>query len=222
VTEPVAPWALEGEAMVALVRAKPATGALPAGLRPVPGPTLVVAARYDVSPVGPYVELAVGEPARLGPRVGWCYTTIAVDAPGSRTGGRLNWGFPKELASLEWSVSGDERRLRWSEREVVVRGTPARFVLPMLVPLRALQRRNDGPVVVPGGMRGLGRRATVTVEAPPGDPLAPLAGAHPLGLHVAGLRLSVRPARLPAGWATSLRAPLRAPEPALCLTAPGD
>lgn len=137
---------------------------------------------------------------------------MVVDSPESRLGGILNWGFPKQLGTLSWSSEGRIRELRWEERGIVVRGEATRAVLPALVPVRALQRRTDGPVVVPGRLRGLARVARVTVEAPADDDVAPLAGDH-LGVVVAGMRFVVRPARHPAGVTTSLRAPLRAPDP---------
>ena len=56
--------------------------------------------------------------------------------------------------------------------------------------------------------------ARVEVSVPSDDPLSGLAGHH-RGLLVAGLRLVVSPARRPVGLTTTLRAPLRAPEPAL-------
>lgn len=210
---PVAPWAMTGESLVALTRSAQPLGPMPVGVQRVPGPCLVVAVRYDGSPVGPYLELAVGEPARLGLRPGWCFTTMVVDSAESRLGGRANWGFPKDLGSLVWEADGDERSLRWVERGVTVRGAPGRFALPALVPVRALQRRADGPVVVPGRLRGRAHLANVEVEAPAGDPLAPIAGAH-RGVHVASMRFTVRPARAPVGFYSSLRAPLRAPIPA--------
>jgi hypothetical protein len=214
-TTPLAPWVLSGESIVCLARWPGARdrGRLPAGLRRLPGPALVVAVRYTGSPVGPYLELAVGEPARLGARPGWSITTMIVDSPDSRLGGVLNWGFPKQLGTLRWSVEGRRRELRWEERGITVAGEASRFVLPALVPVRALQRRSDGPVVVPGRLRGMARPATVTVTAPEDDPLTGLSGAH-LGVVVSGMRFIVKPARRPAGITTSLRAPLRAPEPA--------
>jgi hypothetical protein len=221
VTAPVAPWALAGETIVTLARCSPAPSELPAGLACIPGPLLIVANRYTDSPVGPYLELAVGRPARLGLRPGWCFTTMVVDRPEARLGGRLNWGFPKELGRLVWAQDGDERELRWADRDVCVRGVPTKVVFPVLLPVRSLQRRGDGPVVVPARVRGRGRLARVTVYAPTGDPLAPAAGTH-LGVHVAGMRFVVRPARRPVGIASSLLAPLRAPEPALSWRTPGD
>ena len=209
---PVAPWALRGESLVGLVAGR-RQGGLPWGLEPIPGPSLVVALCYTGSPVGTYLELVVGQPARLGMRPGWCITTMVVDSPESRRGGQLNWGFPKEVGHLVWSSDGPDRELRWADRDIVVRGRVGRVPLPFLVPVRTLQRRGDGPVVVPGRLRGRASPTWVDVEAPAGDPLGTLAGHHP-GLHVAGLRLVIHPARQPVGLASSLRAPLRAPEPA--------
>ena len=49
---------------------------------------------------------------------------------------------------------GDVRELRWVDRDITVRGVASRVPLPFLLPLRAVQRRNDGPVVVPGRLQG--------------------------------------------------------------------
>jgi hypothetical protein len=223
VSAPVAPWALTGESLVGLARCRgPVPGPLPGGLSWLPGPALVVANRYTDSPVGPYLELAIGHPARLGVRPGWCFSTMVVDSPAARMGGRLNWGFPKELGRLLWTQDGEERELRWLDRDICVRGVPGRFVVPALVPMRALQRRGDGPVVVPGVVRGRARFAAVHVYAPSSDPFSVLVGAH-RGVHLQGLRFTVRPARRPVGFASTLLAPSRAPEPALLSwSAPGD
>lgn len=217
---PFAPWSLTGESLVGLARCPEPIGPVPWGLRALPGPVLIMAACYTSSPVGPYLELAIGEPARLGMRPGWCITTMVADSAESRMGGKLNWGFPKQLGSLVWNSDGAERELRWVERDVVIRGRVMGLPLPMLLPVRTVQRRGDGPVVVPGRLRGRARPASVEVDAPEDDALFPLAGRHP-GLHVAGMHLMVRPARQPVGLASTLRAPLRAPEPALCWDAPG-
>jgi hypothetical protein len=214
-----APWTLAGESIVGVARCPSMLGVMPAGVRRVRGPALVVAVRYSGSPVGPYLELGIGEPARLGARLGWCFTTMVVDSAESRADGRANWGFPKDVGSLTWERDGDARELRWAERKVVVRGVAARFRLPELVPVRALQRRNDGPVVVPGRLRGLARLASVDVETPADDVLAPLAGRH-RGCTVDSMRFIVRPARVPFGLTSTLRAPLHAPEPALSSSLP--
>jgi hypothetical protein len=153
---PHAPWVLGGECLVAMVRPSAPLGDLPDDdLRRVPGPCPVTAARYDDSPVGPYRELAVGQPARLGCRLGVCITTMAVTSVDSRLGGRVNWGFPKELGTLVWLDEGEDRVMRWEERDIVVRASPVGRYLPVLLPLRALQRRADGMVsVTPGAGAG--------------------------------------------------------------------
>lgn len=214
-----APWRLSGESVVGLAWCRKSLGPMASGLSSMRGPVLIVGVRYNGSPVGPYTELAIGEPARLGARIGWCFTTMVVDSPSARSHGLSNWGFPKELGSLTWERDGDDRSLHWAERQLVVHGVPSRLRLPMLVPVRALQRRSDGPVVVPGRLRGVARTARVTVEVEADDPLAPIAGRH-WGLTVDSLRFVVRPARQPFGFTSSLRAPLDAPEPALSSSIP--
>jgi hypothetical protein len=204
---PHAPWVLGGESILALASVKETLGDLPDELHRVPGPSSITAARYDDSPVGPYRELAVGQPAHLGARLGVCITTMAVTSVDSRLGGRINWGFPKELGTIVWLDEGEDRVVRWEERNIVVRASPVGPPLPVFLPLRALQRRADGLVSVRGHARGRGRIARVEVEVPADDPLAGLAGRH--------RGLMVNPARRPVGLTATLRAPLRAPEPAL-------
>jgi hypothetical protein len=143
-----------------------------------------------------------------------CITTMVVDSADSRMGGRINWGFPKELGTLQWEAEGESRSLAWEERKVRVRAVPLGPAVPVIMPMRALQRRGDGMVVVPGRMWGRARLSRVEVEVVDGDPLAGLTGRHP-GLLVSGLHLVVDPARRPAGLTATLLAPLRAPEPAL-------
>lgn len=216
-TAPHAPWSLTGECIVAWARWRgPRANELPGDLRALPGPCSITAARFESSPVGPYLELAVSEPARLGARPGMCITTMVVDSQDSRVGGRLNWGFPKEMGTLSWDGSGDERTLVWEERKVRVHAAPGGPSLPVFLPMRALQRRADGMVVVPGRLLGRARVSRIEVETAEGDALSGLAGRH-RGLLVAGLKLVVDPARRPYGLAATLRAPLRAPEPALSL-----
>ena len=213
---PPAPWVLGGESVMGVAPASPPPGDLPAGLGRLPGPCSITATRFDDSPVGPYRELAVSQPAHLGARIGMCVTTMVVTSVDSRLGGRVNWGFPKELGTLVWLDEGDDRVLRWEERDIVVRASPTGPPLPVLLPLRALQRRADGLVSVRGHLRGRGRMAHLQVEVPADDELASLAGRH-LGLMVSSMRLVMNPARRPVGLAATLRAPLRAPEPALSL-----
>jgi hypothetical protein len=197
-----------------LARFRGSRPVLPEGLSRMPGPCLVVAAAYADSPVGPYYEMAFGAPARLGARPGWCITTMAVSSTDARVGGRVNWGFPKELATLRWSTDGDARRLDWFERGITITGVPTGLHVPAFVPMRNLQRRADGPVVIPARLSGRARLARVTIETVADDPLAALAGRRH-GVVVHGMTFVVSPARLPSGLTSTLLAPLRAPEPAL-------
>lgn len=207
--------------MVFCRRGGSALGPVPEGCRALAGPAAVVAARFEASPVGPYLELAVVEPVRSGLRLGRCVTTMVVDSPASRVGGRLNWGFPKELGTLAWSCpTGGQLVLRWDERDVEVSTLPRGPRFPVVIPIRTCQRRGDDVVTVPGRLRGWGRFATAVVGTPPADLLAGLAGRH-LALHVSGARVVVGPARQP-GQPGRLRALRSAPEPALSWGAQGD
>ncbi|HWC12932.1 MAG TPA: acetoacetate decarboxylase family protein [Acidimicrobiales bacterium] len=220
------PWRLTGECIVGLARGGGGRKALPADIESLPGPRLVLGAQYDESPVGPYRELAVAEPARLGTRVGMCVTTMVVTTAESRRAGRANWGLPKELGTLEWLHDGDARVLRWLERDVVLRATPVGLPLPALVPFRTLQRRADGPVSALARVRGLARPAKLEVTVPDHDPLSWLAGGH-LGTVVSSARLVMGEACPPETAAVLRRAARRAsrsaPEPALSsVSHPGD
>lgn len=184
----------------------------------MPGPALLAASRYTSSPVGPYLELLVAVPARLGVRPGWCCSTVITNRQDARIGGRLNWGFPTELGRLGWYSSGDERELVWEDRDVVIRGRARGLCLPLGAPTRALQSRGDGPVVVPGRFWGRVRAGRVTVQIYPGDELSWLVGPH-LGVLVGGVHQVMREARHPVGLRATLRAPSRAPE--TVMSAPG-
>jgi hypothetical protein len=208
-----APWRLSGECVIALAHGR-FRGHLPTGVSRLPGPSLVVAARYDDSPVGPYIELSVAEPARAGTRPGVTVTTMVVTTPEARAGGRENWGFPKEVGNLSWRSEGDERSLEWPERGISVRGKAAGPSVPIAFPFWALQRRADGPVTVPGRLRGLLRLATVTVEVPNADPLAALGGRH-RGAAVASAKLVMARARLREVGAPAVVSRREAAEPAL-------
>lgn len=179
--------------MAAVTRAAP-PDPLPAGLARLPGPTLLVAARYEKSPVGPYVELAVGVPARLGSWPGFCITTMAVDSDESVMAGQSNWGFPKQLWPLRWTREPGCSWLRADDDGVQVGARQRGPSLPIVAPLCCVQRRADGPVLVLGWLRGRLRSAEVDVEVSSGHPLQALAGRH-RGVVVDSLRLVVAPAR---------------------------
>ncbi len=196
-TAPGPPWRLRGDGIAALVR--PALpDLLPVGIERLPGPSLLVAAHYASSPVGPYLELVLASPARVGPRPGVCVTTMAVDSHDSVVGGRSNWGFPKELSSLRWAPRGDGPALHCEDRGMAVAARPRGPALPLVAPVVCLQRRGEEPVLVAGWVRGRFRSAQVDVEVDAatdtGDPLQALAGRH-RGLLVTSLKLVVSAAR---------------------------
>lgn len=216
-----APWALVGECVVGVL-AHRCDADLPPDLAGIPGFSLVVGARYDQSPVGPYLELAVSQPARLGVRVGMCVTTMVVTTPDARRAGRSNWGMPKVLGDLSWERDGDCRILRWPDRDLVLRGTPVGPPIPTLVPFRSLQRRADGPVSAAASLRGMARLARIEVRVPAGDPLAWIGGRH-LGAVLSSARLVMGEAVPVRGPGAPHRARRPAPEPALSWGAePGD
>lgn len=204
-------WALAGEAIIAFVGHHRAVHALPAGFHRLPGPVVVVAQRFDTSPVGPYLCLAVGEPVLLGLRPGYFFGTVVIDVPEARKASRSEWGFPTELGTLRWHTKPDGASLSWEERSIdvtaEVRGRP----LPMLLPVRSVQRRADGQVIVPSRVRGIARRSLVRVDLPSKDPLGALRGEH-VGFRVSGMSVRRGAARRPLGLLSSFRAPLR-PEP---------
>jgi hypothetical protein len=211
---PHAPWELAGEWAVAFARRSPSvTALLPEDLAPMPGPVVVAGARYDDSPVGPFVELVVAVPSRVGLRPGYAVVTAAVSVPPARLGYRVNWGLPAELGTLRWIADGDDRQVLWEERELSLSLVTRGVSFPAFVPVRAVQRRADGPVVIPRRVRARGQLARAAVDAREDDPLETLAGPH-RGALFSAARFVVRPARRPAGILSSLRAPLTVPEPA--------
>jgi hypothetical protein len=155
---------------------------------------LIVAARYTTSPVGPYLEIAVTEPVRLGLSFGTCATVMIVNSVGSCDAGRADWGFPKEIGTLSWSSQGEEVSLRCEERGVVVSGRPVGRSFPAVVPFRSLQTRADGPVRFGGSATGRARFCRMEVDVAPGDPLALLAGRHP-AIHLTAGRVRTDAAR---------------------------
>ena len=204
-----APWGMASESVVAFVPRQFVPGDLPGRIRPLPGPGVLVAERGSSSPVGRYVALETGVPARLGARPGLCFTTVVTDSAPRRAAGQRNWGFPGEVATLTWRTVGDRAaEIAIAERDVLVAATWSARALPFVLSVRALAHRVDGDVVVPARLTGWARPATVTIEAPDGDPLSAMAGEH-RGVRLGRVRMLVRPARHPAGMLSSLVAPLR-------------
>ena len=176
------------------------------GLLPAPGPTVVAAIRFTDSPVGPFLQLMVVAPARLGTHLGWSALAVVVDKPDAMVGLRVNWGVPAELGELRWFARDGVRQLLWEDRDLSVKARGRGIGFPMVVPHRLVQARSDGPVVVPDRHWGIFRPALVTVEVGARDALDCLDGRH-LGATVDGVHRTMAPARTPVG----LLAPLRAP-----------
>lgn len=198
--------------MVGLTRKRPAIP-LPDEIRAAPGPTAVAAVRYTDSPVGPFLQLMVLVPGRLGAQMGWCAVLMVVDRPDALVGLRVNWGLPAAFGELRWFARDGVRQLLWEDRDLSVKARGRGFGVPMVMPHRMVQVRPDGPVVVPDRLWGLFRPALVTVEMSPRDGLDPLAGRH-LGATVDGVHRTIAPARTPVGLLAPLRAPTTA-EPLL-------
>jgi hypothetical protein len=180
-----------------------------------PGRTVILAERFNASPVGPYSALSVGRLTRVGLRIGVCFTAAVLDNHDALMAGRRNWGFPGELGTLTWGAFADETVVVWHERDVTVRGVARGRRWPLAMAGHGLQRRGDGQVVVPARLRGFVRRAAVSVEVPADDEWAPLAGTHN-GVMGTGVSVRLLPARLPAGLVWTSLAPARAPEIANC------
>jgi hypothetical protein len=238
---PSAPWRLVGECVVAWARPRSSVGlALADGVRRLGGlPAVVVAASYEASPVGPYRELAVGVPARVGLRPGLSVVLSVVDNADARAAYRQEWALPTELGKLRWSTSAARIVVSWLDAGLELDvAAPGRLRVPVALPARTLQRRADGPVVLPRWLRGFVRPARLTVAfaaadaaAGPGPAptigtaaaaattteLAWLTGSH-RGVVVSSMRVAAAPARQPTGLLSSLRAPhptTGAAEPAL-------
>lgn len=212
------PWRMAGECVLAWVPApKGLRDRLPAGIAPLPGRAALVAVAYHDSPVGPYLELSLGLPARLGLRPGLCVVYQAVSNPQARSMGQLQWGLPATVASLSWWADGDERVMRCEEPGLEVRGIPVGPRFPAIVPVRSVQRRADGPIVVPRRFLALVRLSRTVVSAGPSF-LDGVGGSHP-GAVMSGVRIVARPARHPTGIWSTLRAPRPAMDPATAVAA---
>lgn len=224
-SDPEPPWRLLGEAVVCWLRVpaderRRLRASLPPGVRALPlMPAVVIGAAYQDSPVGEFHELSVAIVGRIGLRPGMHVVRQVVDSAEARRVFRSRWGLPTDLGTFLWSRDGDGRAIRWNERGVIVRAERGRLRIPMVVLLRSVQRRSDGPVVLPRRLAALARTARVTVEV--AQPLSDqeidvswLAGRH-FGVVLHGMRVVASEARQPAGALSSLRAPTLASRPAV-------
>ena len=213
---PDAPWTLSGEIIVArLRRPDGVAGALPKGLKPIPGPAIMCAGHWAQTPVGPFSELGVAVPARVGARPGLCVVLSVVTAPEARVAGRMAWGLPRQLGAIRWTAVGSRRTLVWEDGGVEVTAVVRGGSFPAGGPFRGLQRRSDGRVIVPIRMFGWVRRAGVAVASST-DELRWLTSPKK-GFLISGRQLVMSPARQPRGKWRSLLAPVPQTEPGVIL-----
>lgn len=203
---------MNGEAIVALISRNRRMMHLPAGIHRLPGPAFVIAQRFIDSPAGPFLCVSVGEPARVGARIGYFFGASAVDNPDVRRMARHLWGFVQELGHLTWTSDATSRSLVWEERGLSISAEIGRLRVPLIAPGRALQRRSDGPVIVPAKVSGFARRSRIELAIEEDDDLAPLIGVHG-GWAIDGLAVKRHPARRPQGLLSRLRPPMTSPEP---------
>lgn len=134
---PPAPWHLEGAA-VGMLRSWNSVRCL---------------VRYDASPVGPYREFVIAHATWRGPRV----TTMLVSLWASRQGGRQIWGYPKEMAALEWRQNGARVEFAVGNRTWRARAFGPQF--PMWLAGWTTQTLNARDVFVPFRLQGRARLA---------------------------------------------------------------
>lgn len=135
---PPAPWHLTGQAVSFL--------AAPLTLR------LLV--NYRSSPVGPYLEHALGVPTWLGPRV----TQMSVDSEASMISGREIWGYPKTLEQLSWLRDGDKLIFRRKNQIFRLRIWGPTF--PIVAPFWTIQTLDGENVRVPAQLKARARLAS--------------------------------------------------------------
>ena len=134
---PDAPWQLRGEAMAFM--------ASPFHLR------LLV--NYHESPVGPYLEHALGTLTARGPHI----FQMSVDLEASKIGGREIWGFPKELEALNWQKKGPHLKFERESQRFRLRISKPAF--PLALSFWTIQNLNGEDVRVPGRIKATGQFA---------------------------------------------------------------
>ena len=133
---PPAPWQLTGQAIALLE-----------------GSQVRLLVHYESSPVGPYDEFALAKLTRRGPSVVEMLVTIEA----SRQGGRANWGFPKEIAALDWQNDENRAIFRAPGRVLRFRAFGPRFALQLR--FWTAQTLENRPVRVPGHRQAQARLA---------------------------------------------------------------
>lgn len=178
-------------------------------------PAVVVAARWQSSPVGRFDEVLVLEPALARIRPGFTVTAHGVSVPHASGAYRAEWSLPAEPATIRWSTDASGCSVAWEEQALRMGVVASRWRVPLVTPLPLLQR--DGTSFrVPQRLRGLARPATIAIACDDeGSDLSWLDGPH-RGLLFRSARLVMLPGRAsPATALQTLRLQLPAgPEPA--------
>ena len=110
--------------------------------------------RYDGSPVRAYCELWEAYPTLLGPTI----TRMLVTSEASRQGGRLIWGYPKEVAPLVWQDEVDDR-VTFRHNRQTWRVRPLGPSLPLKLRAWTVQNLDGQRVKVPCHIAGRMRLA---------------------------------------------------------------
>ena len=130
------PWRLTGSAVALLS---------PRGV--------VMLVHYDTSPVGSYDEWARAVLALRGPRI----VEMLVTSEASMRGGRENWGFPKQLAKLQWMQRGP--RIEFRTQNAIYRLRAGGPSVPLRLRSFCVQTLHGQDVRVPFFIEGKARLA---------------------------------------------------------------
>jgi len=114
---PDPPYDYRGSVMLTALLDAPSPWALPAGLDAPDAPlTAIVFATYPDTTIGPYHEVVVVTACSFEGAPGLYCPFIYVDTDDAMCAGREIWGFPKKLAEITLSVSGETVRGELSRR----------------------------------------------------------------------------------------------------------
>ena len=182
--------------------------ALPDGIDTAPGPTAVAAVRYTDSPVGPFLQLMVLVPARLGAHFGWSAVRGRGRQARRRRRPQPSSGIPASQGELRWFARDGVRQLLWEDRDLSVKARGAASACPWSMPHRQCRPAPTDRWSCPDRRWGLFRPGPRHHRGQPARRLDRLIGRH-LGATVDGVHRTGRPARTPVG----LLAPLRGPGP---------
>lgn len=127
----------------------------------------VMFADYQESPVGPYREvLVIPGKSEFGGNKLSTISKIFVDSFESMDNARTNWGIPKELTEIDWSVDGKQDLIRVGIGEPWMEILLEHGSLPIpldtrLIPLNLYQESGEHAYITKPSGRGTGRFAII-------------------------------------------------------------